>query len=69
MGLDEGFDEAEAEAEAALGTAFVGAIEAVPDAGQVVGVDADAGVADGDADFIGRKLGADFDAAAVRACT
>jgi hypothetical protein len=32
VGVDDGADEAEAEAETALGTAFVAAIEAVPDA-------------------------------------
>src|SRR5258706_7429934 len=65
VGFDEGFDQAEAEADAALGAAFVAAKEAVPDEREIAGFDADAGVADGDADFVGGKSRADFDAASV----
>ena len=43
--LDDGLDQAEAEAEAAFGAALVAAVEPVPDARQLVGGNADAGVA------------------------
>ena len=44
--LDDGLDEAEAEAEAALGAAGVAAEQPIPDARQLVGRNAEAGVAD-----------------------
>ena len=48
-----------------MGTAFITAVEAIPDAEEVGRVDADAVVADVEADFALGELGGDFDAAAV----
>src|SRR5262245_49939305 len=48
VGFDDGFDEAETEAEAALGAAFVDAVEALPDAVELRFGDAFAGVGDVD---------------------
>lgn len=63
MGFDDGLDEAESEAEAALGTAFVTAIEAVPDT-VVLGLgDADPVVADADEGAIGSGFGGEADGA------
>src|SRR5205823_6745368 len=52
MGFDDGFDEAQAKAEPALGTAFVAAIEARPDFVLLLSRNADPGVFEADYSFI-----------------
>ena len=66
--FDEEFDEGEADAVAAgfAGAGFVDAVEAVEDAGEVIGGDADAVVLDGDGGGIVLLLGLDVDGAAIR---
>jgi hypothetical protein len=65
VGVGYGLDEAEAEAEAALGTTFIATEEALPDAREIVGGDADAGVADGDEDLGGVPLDGNIDLPAL----
>jgi hypothetical protein len=65
VGFDEGFDEAEAQTQAALGTALVAAIEAVPNLALFIGRKSHAGVAESDGDFAVVALRLDFHAATI----
>ena len=67
--LDDGADEAQAESEPAFGSTLVAAIEALPDAGQVVRGDADARVGDLNRAHRSVARGADGHRSPRRACT
>lgn len=65
MGFHHGFDRAESESEAFFAAAFVAAVEALPDAGEVVGGDAEAGVDDFDLDCVVGGVGGERDLAVL----
>src|SRR5262249_59169356 len=64
--LDDGLHEAQAEPEAALGAAGAAAEQTIPDARQLIGGDAAAGVADVKSRAIAGAIDTDLDAAAGR---
>ncbi|MFM1943700.1 MAG: hypothetical protein RI897_2682 [Verrucomicrobiota bacterium] len=66
MGFHHGFDRAESESETFFAAAFVTSVEALPDAGEVVWGDAEAGVDDFDTDCVVGGLGGERDLAVDR---